>query len=498
MLASFCLPWVYSCEDEIVESRPQISGDEIAFTVANDSLWNPVSHEAVTSRAMEHSFLGMVGKDSFYISMLVEDNYIPIFPTEYTLSSSRGAAYIQTNLASFNLKALLDNGSEFMNTKVAKNSEGVWTYSPVKYWPENNKVHFLGYLENIPNLNDVVLNEDGGASFSYTLPTPVKTGENANKDALNQPDLIIAYHPNKTKQAVNEALQLQFKHALSAVVFKEGTVPTSVVIEKIEFKNIYSKATCSLTGTDFTWKSCTDPNTYIQTFEKPTDTNKNISTTSDGTCFMLIPQEFEDNDDAELIIHLKATSKNPEDNGATDRSHAYEFTKKLKDFGTWEANKKYTFVISSTEEVEVEVSDEVADDGSEKYNLEIRNTGLSSAYIRVDIRGSWLLPKDSDDNTSYDLIVADWDSTKDGKFDWNNANIADTPTAGKWYKHTDGFYYFFGLVNAGKPAPQLFKKYILNTTPPVAGAELDLVIKAQAVLPADVKIVWPPAITNEL
>ena len=506
MLLASCLLFPYSCADETIVEQEQIRPDDaIAFSVADSDSWQSVVTDENKSRIVPEfnkHFLGMMGKDSLFVSLLVEENDIPLSSEKEGGVSSRGASYSSENpLTSFQVKAILDNGGEFMNTTMTwDGSKSAWTYSPVKYWPQNNAVHFLGYaksLEEYGTLANLSLASSaegvGSASFSYTLPDAVTDGDDKWKDAQNQPDLLFAFLPNKTKQAVNVPLQFALKHALSAVVFKEGTVPSEVVIDKVTFTKVYSQASCDLGETGFIWKDWDKKATFAQTFVKPV--GENISTASDETCFMMIPQSFEE--DAEFTINLKVTSKNPADNGATNRTNTYHFTKKLKDFGTWEANKKYTFVISSAEEVEVKVSDRVSTDGSEKDQLDIRNTGLSPAYIRVDIRGSWLLPKDPNDNDSYDRIVADWDPTKDGTFE-GTGNQANTLTPGKWYKHTDGFYYYLEVVDAGQSAPKLFEKYILNTTPPVAGAELDLVIKAQAVLPADVEMVWPAEITNEI
>lgn len=506
MLLASCLLFPYSCADETIVEQEQIRPDDaIAFSVADSDSWQSVVTDENKSRIVPEfnkHFLGMMGKDSLFVSLLVEENDIQLSSEKEGGVSSRGASYSSENpLTSFQVKAILDNGGEFMNTTMTwDGSKSAWTYSPVKYWPQNNAVHFLGYAKSLEagilaNLSLASSAEGvGSASFSYTLPDPVTDGDDKWKDAQNQPDLLFAFLPSRTKQAVNAPLQFVFKHAFSAVVFKKGTVPEGIMIEKVEFKNVYSQASCSLGEGTFTWGNWAEKRNYVQTFEEPND--ENISTTSDETCFMLIPQEFDD--EAELTIHLKVVSKDPTDKtGATNRTNFYSFTKKLQAFGTWEADKKYTFVISSAEEVEVKVSDRVSTDGSEKDQLDIRNTGLSPAYIRVDIRGSWLLPKKPNDNDSYDRIVADWDPTKDGTFE-GTGNQAITPTSGKWYKHTDGFYYYLGVVDAGQSAPQLFEKYILNTTPPVAGAELDLVIKAQAVLPADVEMVWPTEITNKL
>ena len=508
MLLASCLLFPYSCADEAIVEQEQIRPDDaIAFSVVDSDSWKSITTGAMDSRTISgcsRNFLGMMGKDSLFITMVEESIDFSLFSEKEDTCASRGKSYASTNFTSFKVKAILDDGAEFMNntemTKSSQNEE--WSYSPKKYWPQNNAVHFLGYAKSKENgemnLSLISSNGEGNASFTYTLPAPVNTGVNANKDAENQPDLIFSFLPNKKKQAVNTALQFNFQHALSAIVFKEGTMPASVMLEKVAFANVYSNASCAINGNGtFVWSGQKTPETYTQIFSNPADGEVNISTTDDETCFMMIPQEFgaDKNQDAEIHITLKATSLDPIEN--KERSNSYTFTKKLSEFGNWDANKKYTFVISSSEEVAVEVSDKLYEDDSVKKDLVIRNTGLAPAYIRVGIVGTWVLPTVSGESESR-LVVAHWSPKEEegiyeGTFVWgDNVNFnANDFTPNTWYKHTDGYFYYLGLVGSGQEAPQLFKSYTLNATPPVAGAELDLVIMAQAVLPADVSLIWP-------
>ena len=149
----------------------------------------------------------------------------------------------------------------------------------------------------------------------------------------------------------------------------------------------------------------------------------------------------------------------------------------------------YTYVISTPEEVEVSVTDEI--EGNVKKNLRITNSGMSSAYIRAAITGNWVIPG-GDEPSEDDVIVADW-TDADGTFEWGDKIYTDAATAkanNGWYRHTDGYYYLLDPVAKGAQAETLFKTYTL-TSSPVAGAVLDLTILVQAVLPADMPYAWP-------
>lgn len=497
---------ISSCADDtVVEKRPVSLGDEIVFKVASDSLWKPVSNEAgISSRATETSFLGMIGEDSLYISMIVEDNDTPIFPEKEDTLASRGKAYADDEFTSFQMKAWLDNGVSFINQEITRDpSTKACTYSPVKYWPENNQVHFLGYSlnKNIENFS-LQLEDDGDASFSYTLPAPVTIGDDAYKDATNQPDFIMAYNPGQSKMAVNQALDLKFKHALSAVVFKIGEVPVNVTITKVEFSDVYGSGTCVLRtteGAEFTWYQSDDDvkQTYTQTFNQSATNGTSISETNKETCFMMIPQTFDD--DAEITIYFKVQDR------------PYTLQRTLKSIvgsspDTWEANKKYTYTISLPEEVKVEVSD-VLETPTIKSNLNIKNTGISPIYVRAAIIGNWVTEKTEGGITTYD-VVADWLST-DGEFDWGGIEPnSDTTPVRSWLKGADGFYYYTKELARGASVPdddKLFDTYTLTANAPVPDAVLDLTIAVQAVMWNDLstpigtdKYIWPTEIVTKL
>lgn len=493
---------ISSCADDtVVEKRPVSLGDEIVFKVASDSLWKPVSNKAgMSSRATETSFLGMIGEDSLYISMIVEDNDTPIFPEKEDTLVSRGKAYADNEFTSFQMKAWLDNGDSFINQEVTRDpSTKTCTYSPVKYWPENNKVHFLGYAWNkdIENFS-LQLEDDGDASFSYTLPSPITIGDDAYKDAINQPDLIMAYNPDKSKMAVNQALDLKFKHALSAVVFKIGEVPANVTITKVEFSDVYGSGTCTLhitEGAEFTWKQSDEAvkQTYTQTFDQSAANGTSISETNKETCFMMIPQKFGDN--AEITIYFKVQ----------DRPYTLERTLKSivgSSPAIWEPNKKYTYTISLPEEVKVEVSDELNPANTIKSKLNITNTGISPVYIRVTFIGNWVTEKVEADNSKSYEVVADW-TAEDGIFDWGNGGEPPmNATVRNWRKGSDGFYYYMTPLERGKSVPQdhmLFKTYTLTRqVPTFVGSMLDFTIAVQAIHPDDYEAIWPDDIKNAL
>lgn len=102
-----------------------------------------------------------------------------------------------------------------VNTKVTYNQEKyAWTYTPVKYWPNNSEemISFFAYGPYSYNPGDNNITQNA-TSLNFTVTNDVKS----------QVDLV--YNTNYTgtidakKQATNEAIHFIFDHALSRVSF---------------------------------------------------------------------------------------------------------------------------------------------------------------------------------------------------------------------------------------------------------------------------------------
>lgn len=469
MLAAF------SCQDDLVaERQPVASGDEIAFSVASDSTWAAMSRsaEALSSTVKEsRRFLTAIGKDSVFLHTRVEDNTPPVFSDA---ASSRAATRTTTDLTSFYLHAFLDDGSEFMKNQLVEKKNGKWEYSPVKYWPNNKgaEVHFYGYAKTMvgttewnpnPTYTRVANGEGYQGTFSHTLPAP----DTDNKDAERQPDLIFAMAPNLSKQSINGAVQLKFYHALSAIVFKVGNMPEGTKITNLTIADVKESGNCTMTaatggGINFAWTPGKAVKTYTQAFNKE-NLKEGDAISEDATTFMMIPQKLTDK--SHLVIRF------------TIGQHNYEYEHPLiitdeEDnvlSNQWEPNKKYIYTLSTTEVVEVDVTDQVTGENQTvKEQVKIQNTGLTPSYIRAAIVGYWV-------NENGD-IVASWkaDDEEVGTFAGLEGNTA-------WIEGADGFYYHKKVVDPGKYTADLFTRYELTGNPPIVGASLELNIVVQAV-----------------
>lgn len=111
------------------------------------------------------------------------------------------------------------------NTKVTSTDATDWTYSPVKYWPNeaSDKLSFFAYA---PYDRNYAPNASAGDPvLSFTVAD----------DVTDQIDLVVADATNLknlTKQSVNGKVSFDFKHVLSRVGFK-----VEAVIDEVNNQN---------------------------------------------------------------------------------------------------------------------------------------------------------------------------------------------------------------------------------------------------------------------
>ena len=493
-----------SCQDDITTGQSLPLGDEIQFSIASDSIGENQSVGTVSrsaSRVSTH-FLTVIGEDSLYLEVKEEENNRPFYTATEDTVESRGASYDTEKrpLKSFFLTAFLEDGAQFMKDEEVKKNGNDWEYSPIKYWPQNQAVHFFGYglsksTGTLGN-HDYDLKNGYKHTFSYTMPAATdekKDAEDEKKDAENQPDLIVAITPNQTKQSINGKVMMSFKHALSAIVFKVGEVPNETKLKSISFSGLYASGKGQIDQTNaITWSNTGRAEAvYTQTFENIPVTDKQgeetvISTKDNETCFMMIPQNFKE-DATNAEITFKFAIGNSENNEFTRTMLLKNILEK------WEANKLYTFTIKLPDDVKVEVNETFTEGSNVKKDVYISNPSVSKIYVRATVVGCWI-NANGDALASWiapDNISATYSTGDDGEFvlpdGWSNF----------WLVGTDGYYYYKYPISYGEATTELFDSYTLKAAPPVAGTTLELSVIAQSVYVEDITLTgWPVTVST--
>lgn len=460
------LAWC-ACQDNL-KSDITPSGNGITFSVNYEGAWSvPEGRSSTSSVHHQRLFLGIVGRDSLFITLTEEDNV--------STPETRGV-YSEETFTSFKVSAYTADGNVWSNwgTNIPVTKEGNdWNYTvngyTEVYWPEH-PLYFFAYAQNIgsgfsPNfsLTDGVCS----GSFSYTLPTAQATGQaTPANDAKQQPDLVVAIAPNQTK--ADNPVNLPFSHALSAVVFKWGTLPADLVISNasISLVGVPSSGSCTLQYSNdiaFSWETNNTTGTYtIENFQ---------GEGSDDETFLMIPHTLSKTEEMKLVFKVG------------EETHPFELP--LPEFSTiekWEANKRYTYTISISEDVKVEIEEDFEPETPVKSNVQIQNTGMSTAYIRAAVVGYW--------ENSSGKIIKEWNIEDENSGEWVKDSEWDT----HWTKHTDGFYYHKTPVPAGAYTQvPLFDKYELTNIGPEKDAKLTVNIVVQAVAVDLVTTAWPDA-----
>lgn len=201
----------------------------------------------------------------------------------------------------------------FMNGIEITNNNGVWSYSPLRYFFPTGYHSFFAfapYQSIIANENNsFIINDNVGvAKLNYNLPANVS----------DYPDLLFGWKTDVT-QATNEStpVNIQFMHITSRITFSacintnfQVNYPnTSVQIKSITLSNIYSAAQASIkyntttenNVTGISGVSWTIPNDYTKrrdiyiSIDDNTLNSLSLTTTMtsiSATSLFLIPQQL--------------------------------------------------------------------------------------------------------------------------------------------------------------------------------------------------------------
>ena len=256
------------------------------------------------------------------------------------------------------------------NTKVTYDADlEEWTYSPIKYWPNNvnDKVSFFAYA---PYNKDYKM---GKTAFEYEVPNDVKKHIDLTWTNSNNIDM--------TKQGINEKVVFKFQHALAKigltyqaatdelasknnaldenttivinrVILSKGDVEYSEADKSYKAEGVfYTKGTMGLDNTEdaadwseesgeqyFTLTTDNFANNFLNTENSLTPTKLN----KDDSFLMIIPQNFSQtgfNVFIEYVVTTKGRNEAGEEDCSviTNRINTEDFVKL-----NFESGKQYT------------------------------------------------------------------------------------------------------------------------------------------------------------
>lgn len=471
-LAALCIT---ACQNEYYDEEKLLNSNVVSFCMTLPEDWNPLSRAGV-EQTTTNRFVGapvnvgiLPSGDTLQISVVVEDRFG--VKESLTKNDSVQSRATTADLANFGVYSYIKDNAEtptvnqFMIDQLVEKDGSEWTYSPIKYWPNNDyKLNFFAYSPHRSTVDEVNLNINQGANGSaptieYTVPTaPAK-----------QLDLLAASHHYISKDERTEnAVPLDFRHLLSEVKFRKGDL-SGANITALTISDVKS------TGSDMLMVGDRSKQWTLDSEETATyspgiaiGTNNLI-----GSPMYLMPQSFTDDNKTKINITLQF----PEEI-AIKPGETYSITEPMSKFLTtteaaiWEQGKSYTYKISTPQEVEVEINEDFTAGSNIKENVFFTNTGLAPINVRATLVGYWVVKRNIGGKEE-DVIVHMWDQENDGIFE----GFPGT----NWQKGADGYYYYLQVLpTKGSTTELLFSKYTLTATPPVVGAELILNICVQA------------------
>lgn len=336
-----------------------------------------------------------------------------------------------------------------------------------RFWPDE-ALSFYAYSSSDPDLSltpSFVLDGEGcSATFDYALPAAATASP--RKDASMQPDLLFAITPDQSLANSSE-VQLTFHHALSAILFKVGTMPDGVQLKSITLAGVYGEGLCEVTDLgeqelQFAWSYAGKNQTAAYTEEFEQEAEKGELMGSAESIFMMLPQTMSNTTRLRLGFTLDGVD--------------YTFEKSFKEIITaWEPDKKYIFTLGLPDEIDVEIDDRV--EGNVKSEVKITNPGVVTGYVRAAIVGYWC--------SAVGEVAGPW-SPSDGEFvyaaDWG----------AYWRQGADGFYYYLLPLEHGKETERpLFESYTLSEAASSAhvGQSLEINLAVQ-IIPITQKSLW--------
>lgn len=380
---------------------------------------------------------------------------------------TRAAALDNTSnpIRKIGVTALRDNGVlYFRDAEVAiSGNKGISSL----FWPDE-PLSFFAYTSSDDELSlSPTFTREGESckgSFDYALPAAAASSP--KKDATAQPDVLFAITPDQSLANSSE-VHLTFHHALSAILFKVGTMPEGIQLKSISISGVYSAGHCEMVAAadeevQFTWSYAgkTRNGSYTEEFDQAA--NKGELMGSASTVFMMLPQTMSNN----TMLRF----------GFTLDGSEYTFEKSFKDIiAAWEPDKKYIFTIGLPDDIDVEIDDQV--EGNVKSDVTITNMGVRTGYVRAAIVGYWL--------DGMGEVAAPW-LASEGEFSY----AADWSTY--WKQGSDGFYYYLLPLEHGKVTERpLFESYTLYDAASDAhfGQTLEIDLAVQ-IIPITSKSLW--------
>lgn len=329
MLAAIGLA-VASCSQEELISNRGLNSNAVRFGIVTPtSTEDTPETRALNADDTPVMLLAPGGEDTLYLHPWVTENYSA--PSAHQKrEATRGVPVDEENFTNvcknFDVTAYTDGGDLFMQEKISKEANGVWSPDETYFWPAKVSLDFYAYapFDN----NSITITDNKKITFNYTVPD----------QATDQPDIMFAHKACSKETSEGGTVSLKFKHALAGVKFVAKDV-TNCTVKSITLKNLYGEGSCTYDTEKetFTWTlDEEEKKDFSQEFDVALTDNDGkentqpITDENEATTFMLIPQSLKG-----VTVEVKVDTEEGE------RILTGSLT------GEWEAGHIYTYAIST-------------------------------------------------------------------------------------------------------------------------------------------------------
>lgn len=233
-----------------------------------------------------------------------------------------------TSIDNFYVYATKNKTPNFFNNEKVYRSNGVFVYDNLKQW-EAAEYKFAAYSNGG---NNGVSGKLEGVSFDGTDLVIAGYTCDATKD------LVVATNYNSI-DAVNEAVQFTFDHALAMVKFSfvNGMGNNDIVISNFKVEGVNNVADLTVNGETITWGEVTGESVL----NNAADFTSTQAAAGESDEFVVIPRKVAQGAD-DLHISFTATITMAEGDPITK-----ELTATIDDY-TWESGLRYNYVATIT------------------------------------------------------------------------------------------------------------------------------------------------------
>lgn len=272
----------------------------------------------------------------------------------------------------------------YMHDVSVSNSAGQWTPSETYYWPgESYKMKFFAYAPNGNGSYQISGKIAGAPIVNCTVPT----------DVTDQKDLLVASSGEVAGNS-NIAVNLVFRHALTAVKFVSGNDMTTGTIKSITLKNIFSHGIYDMESE--TWKNLDTEASFSQELNVAHTGGVNKPITTEAQTFMMIPQHLPDNAVIEMVFN----------DGTGDRTLTGNIAS-----GKWPMGKTVIYKVSTTS-TDWTYTLEVTPPQTSEYTFQGGSSSYAVTSYKENIQGkrepvTWQT-EFSTDGENWSSEVPDW------------------------------------------------------------------------------------------